>query len=248
MPNDTAPTTEVATLSKDKLRERTYFAPDKLAEAGPFISQLAGSSPVPIHWGLDLNNPEIAEGFGVLVQPLMERAAGGGEMKLTDIIVCPVPSLNLVVADEQGASYLQQVVIEAFGRKLKQAVNGFKETAGSKLQLPKTLQAFVEAARRGSQLATFKELAPKFVKALKKRGYSQITNDMLYNCFTSASFSQQVFPRIVQDQWLFLIDRMIEAAKTAKLDTELLESWKASRAETHVAELDTLDLTGFDIG
>ena len=193
-----------------------------MADASTFLSKLFAAAgeqlgkinsddkgngqPVLLHHTPALLEGNVPEGFGILVQPMMERNKGGGEMKLTDIIIHPVPNLDTVAKSEKGAAYLQEVLTTAFGRKLKTSVANFKETPGSKLQFPDDLDGFIEAARRGSQLATFKTLAPKFVRALKKRGYAAITVDMLYNCFTSASFAQQIFSKIVQDQWIFLIN------------------------------------------
>lgn len=224
-----------------------YFGPDKVGEASEYASKIAAyceSKQIPWFKNFD-PSAELPAGFGILIQPVQKRDKAKQELVLTDIVIASVPDIAAIESNEKGAHYLREILREAFGRRLKQAVVSAKKTK-STVSLPDTLEGFIEAIRARSPLYTFNQLQERVRKSLDKKGI-KVSKEMLQGVLMSASFAEQVFPNQKQAQWILVIDRMIQVAKSENLDPSILDAWKTDRANASFSHDDSIDLGDLEL-
>lgn len=237
------------TLDEDIIRERHYYAPKNLQNGAEYLQKLMGAMPetVKFHFNFDPASPEIPDGFGLLIQPMLERAGKGQQMKLVGFVAAAVPDVATVVADVKGAAFLENALTEVLGRKLKGIISGTEP--GEPIVLPTTLAGFIERATRSEGVASFNNLAKGFVTALRDAKFQNMNKDTLRSVLMSAPFATALYPKIPQKVWEALLDQMADKAEkaTPKMDGAIFKSWKATRNERSFGEIEEVDLSSLGI-
>lgn len=219
-----------------------YFAPCELAQAGDAIAvaqQIATNLNMPIMTNFDTEQP-LPEGFGIAIRAVSKR---GQETPLACLLLA-IPSIELVVGNADGSKWIAELAINSMAEKAAAAVRprGDEALLTDASVLPRTLADFVQPAKRGEGLGTFRAIAGDFVKVLKKKGLSFLNLSLLRQLLESAQFAKSQFPQISQDKWITVIDAMIAKAQKDSLDTAILEHWKQTRDTVEISLMDDFDL------
>jgi len=226
------------TIKAEELRKRHYFAPGEAGRsaAQAYIGAVSGIEGIEVKWNFDSENPEIPDDHALMVQPVQRRNPEKGEAMLLDqIIVAHVPSIEAILAHEKGQSFVQGILEKQLGDKLKAALSA------DPIEFPSTLVGFIESTRKSESLETFNEISKPVLAFLKKQGLKHITKPMLKSLMQSASFAESQYEKIKQEQWVFVLDRMIDLSKEKDLDPSILEHWKATRDQVEVSIVDDVD-------
>jgi hypothetical protein len=225
--------------------KREYFPPSDLEKAQEKVGvaiQIATANNITPVYNFD-TEADFPEGYGLAILPIKERDEQRGNV-VRGLCVAAMPDPATVAAHDKGESFIRDAVVGTFLSKLANSVRPRSDgtTAAS---VPYTVEDFITSARAAESLAAFRELAPQYVKALKKKGLSIITSPILRQVLSSAQFAEQQFPHIDGAKWDGVLDKMITKAKEKGLDSGIMDHWKSTRAEVEISMGD-FDLDGLD--
>lgn len=227
--------------------DKQYFSPDKVATDGNkavtevnAICQVAGIVPVT---NFDTTKPFPA-GFGLVILPIAKRS--GQVTKTLGVCFGAIPDANTIAAAEGGEDFIRTAIMDRLFAKLANAVRPRGDNNEVSGTIPQTIADFITKQERGTSLTTFRELAGAYVSALKQKGISFMTPQILRQVLSCTAFARQQLPKVQQTIWNQILDSMIAAANSKKLDPAILIEWKSTRdnVEFEVAELDFSDLAG----
>ena len=91
----------------------------------------------------------------------------------------------------------------------------------------------------------YRKLATAYVKVLKKKGLTYITESILRQILQSAAFAEQQFPTIDQSKWEQILDSMVARAEADDLAPGMLNEWRKSRDSAELVDSD-IDLSDID--
>jgi hypothetical protein len=230
---------------------RSYFTSSQLQDASELIgnvTEAAEREGKTVKFNFDIKK-EMTPGYGIMVAPISKRTEAKGNV-VTGIAVAAIPDLATVQAHENGASYVQDVVIASMVNKLLNAVRPRGAEGAIAASVPFTVDDFITSNRAEGVLVAYRQLAPAYVKVLKKKGLKYLTETILRQTLSNAAFAEQQFPKITQDKWVALIDSMIAAATKDKLAPGMLLEWKATRDSVTIGsdDVDLSDLSFDEIG
>jgi hypothetical protein len=225
----------------ETFKQRQYFTPGHLNEAKEYVKSVTKEfEKLPVHFNFDPDKDTPPSNYGILVQPVLERnkKKKGGPLQLAAVIVAQVPDIKLVSQDEKGSVFLQAALDEAYGRKLRTDLTQ-QLAAHAKVKLPATLEEFV-ASERNDNL--FLGLMQETVRKLKQNGgsLSLLSVAILKNALMSASFAKGMFPRIPQEDWVKVIDRLAKDATDKGIDPTIINEWKANRDATNIDDVESI--------
>ena len=236
------PETE-AEFSLDDVK-KTYFAPSKLEEGNVFLQRVLNAGITPIfNFKPDEDFPQ--ESHGMLVAPISKRV---DQKNVTQgIVVAAIPVLEAIIQHgEKGEAFVRDAILDTCFAKVANAVRP-RDDGTSASHVPFSIEDFIESKRGSDALKAFAKLAPKFVKALKQMGLKLMTSQVLKHVLESSDNASQQFPKMKQEAWEHLLDKMIATAKLEQLDPTLFQNWRNNRNETTgMSEMD-LDLSDIEI-
>jgi len=240
---ETATETEQPTL--DSI-EKQYYPSASIEAASAAIEQaqtIAESVGAKVTYNFNIND-DFPQGYGILVDTITKRKADGSGNEAVGVLVAALPDFETVQNDEQGAKFIREKTIDAMTAKLKNAVRPRGEDGAVSASVPMSVTDFVTSSRPEGVLVAFRQMAGAYVKLLKKRGLSMMTEAILRQTLQSAAFAEQNFPKVTQDKWVTILDSMIANAKKENLATGIMEEWKQTRdsAELPTADIDLADL------
>jgi len=223
---------------------RRSFSVDELENAQKYIGEavaVAKAEGVEPIFNFDVNE-NLPEGYGLAVIPLTERVAGQGNVT-KGLCIAAVPSVNTILADDSGESWVVKQITDILVRNIKSAA--MPSDDGSITSIPFKVQDFTTSTR-SSALAAFNAVASLYVKALKDKGLKFMSKGLLRQVLSSAAFAKQQFPRIGQDNWLVVIGSMKTHAAKEGLDSGILSHWENTRDQVEVSttEIDLSDIDG----
>jgi hypothetical protein len=225
---------------------REYFAPSELAKAQEHLQEvltITEANGVGIVRNFNAEE-DFPAGYGLCVLPISKRRANGDGNETIGVAVAAVPDPETIANAEGGADFIRKTILDAEIAKLANAVRPRGEGNAVAASIPFSVQDFITSSRGGESMATFRKLAPVYVKALKNKGIRFMTGILLRQVFQSASFAEEQFPKIPQEQWIAIIDSMIAKAGAEKMDVAVLNNWKETRAqvEAQTGDVDLSDL------
>ena len=223
---------------------RKSFSSDDLQNAEAYIgkavaaAQAANVTPV---FNFDTNE-ELPAGYGLSVIPLTERVPTKGNVT-KGLCIAAVPSVNTILEDESGQSWVVKQINDILIRSIKGAASPSED--GSITSIPFKVLDFTTSAR-ASALAAFNALATLYVKALKEKGLKFMSKGLLRQVLSSAAFAEQQFPRIGQDNWQTVISSMKTHAAKEGIEAGILKHWADTRdtVEVSTADIDLSDIDG----
>ncbi len=224
--------------------EKRYFAPDQLTTAQEYLSKVVEVAETgQLKRNFDPGAP-FPDGYGLAVVPLSKRVEGKGNVTV-GVAIAAIPDPELVGAHEKGAEFIRDCITAVFMAKVANAcrprVDG--STAPS---IPYEITDFLESRRGRENLKAFSEIAPIFVKALRKKGIKYMSAQLLRQTLQSKQFAEAQFEKIPQEAWGKVLDGMIVKAKSEGHDPAILVNWKETRESTAVAEIEDIALEEFD--
>lgn len=239
-------TNEVAETETPKLESivKAYFPSAEIEKAGEAIAlaqSVALANNVEVTYNFDIEK-DFEAGYGIAIDHIAKRGANGNE--IIGILVAGVPDFETVMDAENGSAFVKDSVIDKMLAKLKNAVRPRGEDNTVSASVPFTIVDFITSNRPEGILIAFNDLAPAYVKMLKKKGLSLMTVAILRQTLQSSAFATQNFPKIDQEKWLTILDSMIAKATKDGKAVGILVDWKTSRnsAELKDADVDLSDL------
>lgn len=223
--------------------ESSYFGPaelDKAQAAIDAVITICNANDADVKYNFDPES-EFPDGYGIAIFPVTKRGANGNET--IGACIGAVPSPELIAESEGGADYIQSAILSNVVAKLRNAVRP-RSTGTAAASVPFTVTDFITSSRGGETLATFKKLSGLFVKALKKKGVTFMTNQLLRQTLQSSAFAEEQFPKFPQTAWTGVLNAMIVKAKAEKLDPSILENWLETRDNVELTVQD-IDLSNF---
>lgn len=237
------PSEEKFTISDVKKR---YFSPDQLQEAQDYlvkITEVAKEGQIKRNFKPEDTFPD---GYGLAVVPISKRQSETGKGNVTiGIAVAAIPDPAIVGAHDKGSNFIRQVITDNFMSKVANACRP-RPDGSVAASMPLEIEDFIESQRGGGLLKAFSEIAPLFVKALRKKGIKYMTSQLLRQTLQSRAFAETQFEKIGQEQWEKVLDGMVVKATKEGHDPAILQDWKATRDSTEVTEVEDIDLSEFD--
>lgn len=244
--NETETATEAAAVEAPSLEtiEKANFTSSQLDAAQAAVgkaTEIAAANNCPVTYNFDIE-ADFPAGYGIAIDHIAKRGANGNE--ILGILVAAIPDYETVANFEGGMDFIKEKALDAMLAKLKNAVRPRGEDNTVSASVPFSVTDFITSNRPEGVLVAFRALAPAYVKMLKKKGLTLMTEAILRQTLQSAAFAEQNFPKITQDKWSTILDSMIEKATSEGKAVGILEEWKATRdsAELPSADVDLSDL------
>lgn len=225
--------------------KRNYFGPGSLGDAQEYVNKVMAIQPEPkVERNFD---PEkgLPDGFGLGVIPISARIETdeGGKNVVQKVAIFQIPDLSVVATHEKGQRFVADTIHDHFLNKAANSVR-IRPDGSVPASVPESLEDFITSLKGREGLKTFTEIAPAFVKALKKKGIKFMTPALLRQTLQSAQFAAGQFEKISQESWVTIIDKMIAYSKEKGLDPQILNSWKETRDAKLAAEIDDDMISG----
>lgn len=250
--NDAAPVeaTETETETKITLDDvvKQFFLPSEL-ENGIAAVQSYIDAGLPVKWNYDFQNVDFPATHGLLISPIQKRAevknAKGeteGKTVVVGILAAAVPTVDSLIAfGDAGQAFVKDAAERMLFAKVVNAVRPRDD--GAEISVPFTIEEYITSKRATDSLSAFNEIAPIYVKALKKKGLTRLTAAILRDTLSSKANAEQFFPKIPQGMWVEVLRMMAKKAETEKLDPSIYAVWERDRdqAAGH-SEIDNLNL------
>lgn len=224
---------------------RDYFPPAKLVDAESQVAEVlevCEANKIKPVYNFDTDK-DFPEGYGLAILPIKTRHASRGNV-VTGMAIVALPDPVEVEAHDKGKEFIRNCVIDAELAKVANAVRP-RSDGSTAASVPYTVEDFITSARAAESLAAFRELAPSYVKALKKQKMSIMTATILRQVLSSAQFAAQQFPTVAAEKWEGVLDKMIARAKSKGLEPGIMDHWKETRA-TSTVEMGDFDLDGLE--
>jgi len=100
--------------------------------------------------------------------------------------------------------------------------------------LPRSFEDFVTNRREVTSYGAYSELAPNYVKVLKKLGLNWINVVVLRQALQSKDYASQF--NVKDDTFSGILGMMIADAKSQNKDATIMENWLATRDEAKITE------------
>jgi len=243
-----APEAETETDSEDGFTledvTKRYFAPDQLSEAQDYLGKVVEVAKAgQIKRNFDPEKP-FPDGYGLAVVPLSKRTEGVGNVTI-GIAIAAIPDPELVGNHEKGGEFIRSAITDVFMAKVANACRP-RADGTTAPTIPFEISDFLESRRGRESLKAFSEIAPAFVKALRKKGIKFMTAQLLRQTLQSKQFAETQFEKIPQEAWEKVLDGMAIKAKAEGHDPAVLVNWRETRNSTEVAEIGDLTAEDFD--
>lgn len=223
--------------------KREYFSPNKAEAASEAVAKaqvIANAHGLSVQANFDTSKP-VPPGYGLAVVPVTQRRENEGIVPI-GLYIAAIPSPALIAETDEGEKWCRDTLISALLNKFS---NNVRPRDGQDGTAPFTIDDFITNQTRDQGLSFYRECQPRYVKALKKKGLRLMNGGLLKQCLASGSFARQQFPKIPQENWEWIIDRMLGEAKDNEVDSGIVAVWRKTRDETQL-DMGTFDLDELD--
>ena len=244
---DASEVAETATPAATKLDDvnKEYFPSGKLEEAQEAIGKVQAI--VDEHdLGMVFNfdtEADFPAGYGLAIAPITKNIDGKNTIKA--VAIAAIPDLETVQAAEGGQQFVAKCVVGSMIAKLQNAVRPRGETGETAASIPYSVADFITSNRPEGVLLAYRKLASAYVKVLKKKGLTYITESILRQILQSSAFAEQQFPTIDQAKWEQILDSMIARAVDDELAPGMLTEWRKTRDSAELVDA-SVDLSDID--
>lgn len=249
---DPAPTAEQLAAAEKAMEamqnlQKQYFPSSQLETAGAAIQKAidtvnaAGGQYV---FNFDTEQA-IPSGYGIAIIPVNKTDKATSTRVTVGVGICAIPELAEVNKTPEGQTFIVDAVANTFIAKCANAIRPRSDGATA-TSIPFTVVDFITSNRPEGVLVAFNELAPAYVKELKRIGLSLMTKEILRSVLQSKAFAEQQFPKIPQTTWETVINSMIKHATDSGKAPGMLEEWKATRNEAGLPMAEDLDLSALN--
>lgn len=223
--------------------EKAYFQPANLEKANDAIRkvmEICKANKVEPKWNFDAK-ADIEPGFGIAIIPTNIRDENLNKNITIGCWIAVIPTVAAVREDEKGAAFLDQSAQDKLITYFSNAVRPKKDKETGQYManpnsVPESVDDYISAGRRESALKFFNEVADKYIKLLKKSGFTNLKKDMFRQVLSSASFAKQIYAGVPQEQWEGLLKVMVsEAENNPEYDAGMVLDWLKNRNETTIS-------------
>ena len=225
--------------------KKEYFPSGKLADAQLAIekvNKIADEHGLGMVFNFD-TDAEFPAGYGIAIVPVTKNS--GGKNVTVSVAVAAIPDMETIQAEEGGQQFINKSVIASMIAKLSNAVRPRGETGETAASIPYSVADFITSNRPEGVLLAYRKLATAYVKVLRKKGLTYITDSILRQILQSAAFAEQQFPTIEQSKWEQILDSMVARAEADDLAPGMLNEWRKSRDSAELVDSD-IDLSDID--
>lgn len=203
-----------------------------------------------------LYSPE--SGVETMVAVLRKRGAAD---KVHAIVVAPIPTLDALMADENGRKFVQAIIHKELNHRAVKALREAEDVSSVVDQIPTTLTGYITSTRdTGGLLEAFNELYKTINATMSAKvphwAKRRFIKSELRRAMESKGYAADIYPELEdagKNGSLFEVALRlgINAAKKKGLDPTIFERWLETRAtkvyepgeEDDELELDLDDLT-----
>lgn len=181
----------------------------------------------------------------VMIAVLTQRGDGEQKSKVKAIVVSPAPTLDQIIADEQGKKWLDKIVGTELNRLAVRPLRPEDANISDQTvldSLPKSLADYVSSTRGSSTLLEAFEAHWKAVKAAlsklsKPWKLQNLSKRELKFAMSSAAYASQWYPTLEGNKsgslFVFALKAFEMEAKKAGQDASIFAQWLATR-DSHV--------------
>lgn len=183
------------------------------------------------------------EGMRVLVAVLKNRVKDdkGNALPSTvkAIVVCPIPSRELILANEAATAWLDSVLDKELNHIAVRALRNADDVTTVADQIPQTLESYISSSREtGGIMETFDNLFKSIIAALAAKSpawaKARLIKTELKKAMESAAYASEYYPAL-EDRGdkpsLFVMALQFgqRIAKEKGLDPAIFDKWLATR-------------------
>ena len=226
--------------------ERKFYGPAQMELAQAKVNEVKTHIPKEyVRWNFDPATTQVPAGYGIAIVPTSKRHESGKGNVRTGVVIAAMPSAETVAQHEKGAEFISETVTDYFMAKCANAVRPRDD--GTTGTLPFEITAFIERKRGAASLKTFTEMAKAFVDALKKSGFTGMSQLLLKQLLQSKAFAEQYSAKHENNGfWDKVLERMIAGAKEKGLDPAILVNWAETREQIEFSVAEDTDIAALD--
>lgn len=195
------------------------------------------------------------DGMEVMVATLRKAKAG-----IKAIVVAPVPSLNLLLADSAGRDWIKRIIEKELNHVAVRSLREAEDISTVVDQIPTTMAAYISSARESSGIMdTFNELYKSLNSTLSAKipvwAKARLVKGELKKCLESKGYSDEYYPALENrgegkdSLFVVALNLGIAGAKAKGMDATIFERWAATRnAKAFTPGQADTEEDDFDIG
>ncbi len=186
---------------------------------------------------------EIPTGYDFVVAPINQRDTNLNITKVIGVSVGAIPTYELMLQTPEGAAWIKEQATNNILAKLANAVRPNKQGEIAST-IPFTVSDFITSNRAEGVLVAYRKFAPKFIKALKERGFVNLIDATFRQTLQSSAFAEQTFPNVPQSVWENIIQKMISLASEEGMIAGMLVDWVENRNTAGLPDISEIDIDG----
>jgi len=243
--NETQPPVSVESFKALQAIKKQYFTPDQTDQAGEAIDlavatvETANGSVV---FNFDIEK-EVTEGYAIIIAPITQRNSES-KNEVVGISIGAVPTYDLLINTPEGSAWIKEQTTNAILAKLANAVRPSTKTGEIAATRPYTIIDFITSNRADGALVAYRKLAPKYIKALKAKGITNLTDATFRQTLQSTAFAEATFEKVTQPTWVSIIHKMIAMAEKEGMIAGSLTEWLDTRDSAGMPQVVEIDYEG----
>jgi len=227
--------------------KKQYFTPtqsDQASEAINVAVAACEASNGVVVFNFDTSK-EVTEGYAIIVAPINQRNSES-KNEVVGVSIGAVPTYDLFMTSPEGTAWIKEQTTNAILAKLANAVRPSTKTGEISATRPYTITDFITSNRSDGVLVAYRTLAPKYIKALKAKGITNLTDATFRQTLQSTAFAEATFEKIKQTTWVSIIHKMIASAEKEGMIAGSLTEWIETRDSAGMPQVVEIDFDGLD--
>lgn len=185
-------------------------------------------------------DPEVYnDSMRVMVSTLRTQGKNGQPGGIKAVVVAPIPTLDSILADGSGKTWLMKILDKEFNHVAVRALREASDVSTVVDQMPTTRDAYISSSREGASgiIETynelFKELNRIFSAKVPAWAKARLTKNELKRSLESAGYAAEYYPALEnrKNGSLFVAALTLgqNAAKMKGLDATIFDRWLETR-------------------
>lgn len=241
----TTQTTKAKTVLDDMPSRRIFTSSaDALAYLAQCAKEYSDFASIPFATpGIDAEgnfDPAIyVDGMNIAVAKLRTQKTGTEKSKIKAIVVAPFPSLDMILANDSGKTWIKAIIEKEQNHLAVRALRDAADISTVVDQMPTTLEAYITSGREGGTgiMKTFDDMFKVLNSTMAKNigvwAKAKLTKGELKKAMESVGYAAEYYPALesYRDKSLFesALSLGIAGAKKKGLDPTIFERWLETR-------------------
>jgi len=201
-------------------------------------------------------DPEIyTDSMRVMVSTLRSQKGAEATGGIKAIVVAPIPTLDAMLGDDSGKSWLLKIIDKEFNHVAVRALRDASDVSTVVDQMPSTRDAYISSSREGASgiIESYNELFKDLNRILSAKvnvwAKARLTKNELKRALESKGYAAEYYPALENRKsgslFVAALDLAVSAAKLKGFDPTIFERWAETRdgkAFTSDEDEDAVDL------